>query len=153
MNTDKQFGVRVEGIDYLERLGAYGIAIKDGAVLIEIGKLGYFLPGGGVDEGESMEQALQREFLEETGYELRSLELVGQAVEYIYLPEKDFKQKKIGRCYLVELGEKGTPTFADGHVCDTVWIPFAAIRERMYLASQWWAIEETMRRVDTLREK
>ncbi len=44
---------------------------------------GYGLPGGGVEEGESIEEALQRECLEEIGLKLKRkhLELVHMVVE------------------------------------------------------------------------
>lgn len=138
----KEFGNQVAGVEYPERIGAYGIVIRDGKVLIEIGKLGYFLPGGGIDDGETVEEALRREFVEETGYQLTSWKPLAHSVEYRNGPEEGYRQKKVCHFFLVELGEKGEPTYADGHVQPVEWIPMDAIRERMLLDSQWWAIKE-----------
>lgn len=136
MSEPKVFGARQEGIAYLEREGAYGIAFKDGHVLIEKARLGYFLPGGGIEEGESPEEALVREMLEETGYELASHRLVGTAIEYT----GDWRNH--GYYFLVELGAKGKPTYADGHVMPVEWTPLAEAKEHMHLRAQEWAIEQ-----------
>ena len=69
MNEDiRTFGVKKAGIEYRPRFGAYGIAVQSDQVLIESARRGLFLPGGGIEEGETVEEALYREFLEETGY-------------------------------------------------------------------------------------
>lgn len=49
------------------RPSVYGVLIKDDKVLMakQFGKYG--LPGGGIDLGEQPEEALRREFIEETG--------------------------------------------------------------------------------------
>jgi 8-oxo-dGTP pyrophosphatase MutT (NUDIX family) len=56
------------------RPGAYGIVRRDGRVLLvwdEEDQQWYF-PGGGIEAGESPEQALAREVTEETGFRLDS---------------------------------------------------------------------------------
>jgi len=145
MTPAREFGIQQEGIEYSERVGSYGIALQGDNVLIEIGKLGYFLPGGGIDEGESSEAALQREFIEETGYLLRSWTFLGSAAEYRDVPEINFHQRKVGDFYLVELGEKGEPTYADGHMRPVEWLRLEDVQGKMHLESQWWAIQEALR--------
>lgn len=63
-------------------LGAYGVAIADGAALLSRKGKGPYtgcwdLPGGGIEFGESPEDAVRREFIEETGLSVSSLDLIG----------------------------------------------------------------------------
>lgn len=69
----KSFGRPLVGQTHYPRAGGYGILARDGRIaMTKIGRLSvsyieYEVPGGGIDEGESAEQACVREFLEETG--------------------------------------------------------------------------------------
>ena len=60
-----------------------GVVIRDGKLLLihrfRAGEEYWVFPGGGVEEGETLEQALQREMLEETGLKLRSARYLCQA--------------------------------------------------------------------------
>ncbi len=65
----------------ITRMGVYGVAIEDGKILLIVqnrgpdsGKLGF--PGGGIEFGESAEQALRREFAEEVAMAFDSLILL-----------------------------------------------------------------------------
>ncbi len=61
------------------RMGVRVMMIQDGKVwLIRQTYIpGWFLPGGGLKKGETLEEAARREALEETGAELGSLTLMG----------------------------------------------------------------------------
>ncbi len=53
-------------VNYVPRPGAYGLVLnKQGQILLIKEESGFFLPGGGQDAGETMFQALKREFQEE----------------------------------------------------------------------------------------
>lgn len=58
------------------RPSAYGIMIKDGCLLVSPQFEGYDLPGGGVELGETLEQALLREIKEESGIDAKEARLL-----------------------------------------------------------------------------
>lgn len=66
----KVFGAPEPGVTYRDRPGAYGIAF-DGqgrAAVVHCEGYGYFLLGGEIEQGESEEECICREALEELGY-------------------------------------------------------------------------------------
>ena len=66
----------------------------------------YKLPGGGMEKGETMEEALDRECVEEIGCHCKITRELGITTEYC----KQFELVKISYCYLAEIvGEKGNP--------------------------------------------
>jgi mutator protein MutT len=63
------------------RTGVYGVAMNEGKMLLIRQKSGPYagkfdFPGGGIEFGETPEQALHREFKEELGMEFDSLQLI-----------------------------------------------------------------------------
>jgi 8-oxo-dGTP pyrophosphatase MutT (NUDIX family) len=88
---------------------------KDNKVaILNVSKHGYYkLPGGGVETGENLHQALKRECLEELGCEVEITGELGEIIEY----RKMFKLKQISPCFLARVvGEKGQPAFTDEEI-------------------------------------
>lgn len=56
---------------------AYGVAFKNGKFLMvfNVKRNGWEMPGGSIESGESVEDAVKREFLEESGYNIEVIEI------------------------------------------------------------------------------
>jgi 8-oxo-dGTP pyrophosphatase MutT (NUDIX family) len=74
-NQKNEFLVAVNQFRF--RPSVYGLLIKDGKILLSPQHDGYDFPGGGVNMDESLSEALQREFWEETGIKVE----VGKIIE------------------------------------------------------------------------
>jgi len=92
--VDEDFGLKSVPFDNPRvRYGARGIIINNEgkiAVFNKVNKNEYKLPGGGIDDGETPEEAFVREALEETGCEIEIIKKIGTIEEHKSLD--NFKQ-------------------------------------------------------------
>lgn len=90
------FGARPESSGWVIRESAYVLAIHgDGCLALVRTSRGTFLPGGGVENGETPHEAITRETLEECGLVIRPGAWVVRAIQFVYSePETTYFEKR-----------------------------------------------------------
>ncbi len=112
-----------KGEGYQERHAVRAVILDDkGKIpLLFLAKYNFHsLPGGGIEESETTEQALIREIKEETGCQINLIKPIGRIIEY----RSVLKAKRINDAYLGTVTQKGTPMFTEGEIADVsqlVW--------------------------------
>lgn len=139
-----EFGARRAGRDYPPRPGAYGVifdAERRRLAVVDTPE-GCFLPGGGADPGESLEQALRREVAEECGLALTAVRELGRAAEHVHVALDDRCFRKDGTFFVaVAAGPAGTATEAD-HVL--AWVSPEEAIARLAHESQAWVVRRVL---------
>jgi 8-oxo-dGTP diphosphatase len=76
----KEYSVDVEKLE--QRIGIYAVIVKDDKILLTRQWDGYSLIGGGVEKGETLEEAMVREVKEETGLDITPGKLIHYATTF-----------------------------------------------------------------------
>lgn len=144
INDDENiFGEKLNGVNYIDRTGVYGIAINDEGKIATIKTpTGYFLPGGGIENGETHKECLEREFIEETGYEVVMGGYIGKASIY-HISKTNQYLHGIGYSHFVNLENKTSNKMEEDH--QLLWIDARESVKSLYLKHQAWSVSEALR--------
>lgn len=116
-----EFGERVPGAEYALRPSAYAlIANPIGQIAVVRTAQGVFLPGGGIETGESPEQAVEREVLEECGFGIRLCSRLPSAVQLVYSPSELACFEKPSTFFMAVVDGRRAEPLANGH--EVVWL-------------------------------
>ena len=134
------FGERRDGAVYVVRPSAYAlVADAHGRVAVVRSVDGIFLPGGGIDPGESPQDAIRREALEECGLVLRPGAWALHAVQFSYSRSEGAHFEKRSTFLDASIGGADSTRLHADH--ELIWAsPFDATRLLSH-ASHSWAVE------------
>jgi 8-oxo-dGTP diphosphatase len=143
-STVRVFGSLPEAGVCVIRPSAYGL-IEDGKGRLAVVRTtqGTFLPGGGIEMGETPEEAIIRETLEECGLIVRLGAWTIRAVQFAYsLSEKTHFEK---RCIFIEGVVEGTSPSGSEADHELVWVEPALAVQILSHRSHSWAVEQRPR--------
>jgi 8-oxo-dGTP diphosphatase len=135
-----EFGQRINGKKYRPRPAAYTI-VWDASSHISVlrTRKGYFLPGGGIEPGETAEAALARETAEECGREILILGKIGAAVENVCVDGEGYFAIQ-GVFFRAVFGDRIERPTEPGH--ELIWLEPSEAIERLTRKSQVWAVTQ-----------
>jgi 8-oxo-dGTP diphosphatase len=142
-----QFGERVPGDDYRDRPAAFGLARRGDAIACvrveKEGKSWIDLPGGAIDPGETAQQALVREFREETGLKVAAATEIAHAAQYMRKTDGETVNNLCAFFVADISGEDPAAKSEDDH--ELVWLDPQEALKRLRHDAHAWAVAAWLR--------
>jgi 8-oxo-dGTP diphosphatase len=137
-----------EGIDYMKRVGAYGLLEdEDGRLAVIKTSTGYFLPGGGLEEGEELQACLVREFVEEAAIKVRIEDKLSVLSYFFYSTTMHIHMESVGHFYRCKFEEALDTGCEEDH--QLVWLELKEASKKLFLENQKEAVKQFIHRTRT----
>ncbi|WP_312096400.1 NUDIX domain-containing protein [Niallia sp.] len=141
------FGTKVTGINYQKRKAVYGVIwneLHNKILVVKTSSNHYFLPGGGIEKGESEVECLQREIVEETGYHMLNDTYIGTATCFFFSLKGEPMENQ-GYFYIATIGDKRINSTDLDHL--PIWMDEKEAMNKLFHPHQVWAVKEARERV------
>lgn len=134
------FGKKLENEIYYDREAAYVVLIdKDKIAVVKTASGKLFLPGGKIEAGESLEECVIRECLEEMGAKIEVKQYFAIGERYFYHEASSRYSHAIGHFFYSDTYEiVGQPTEKDETL---MWLSYDEAKEGFYHPHHKWAVE------------
>jgi len=140
------FGVKEAEKNYKARYAAYAILVNDEEeiALVQAPNGAFFLPGGEIEGNETKEEAIEREMLEELGFEVVLADYLGQADEYFYSRHRTTYVYNPGYFYSTKSWVQVSEPLEEGN--NSSWESPKKAIELLKRGSHKWAVEEWLKK-------
>lgn len=137
-----EFGEKIAGKKYKDRVSAYAV-IRNDKNEIAFARVGekYYLPGGGIKEGETAMQCAIRETLEEIGAVISIVREIGVVGEYGLTMNKKDHWHGIGTFFEARIEKIIGPGVELDH--ELAWLRFKNALPHIVRRAHAWAIEQS----------
>ena len=135
------FGKPLPGVTYKHRPSAYAVVMSEGRIAVARTPLACYLPGGGIDSGETPEETIRREGAEECGFVLKPQRLLGRAIEICYAEDEQQYFEKHSTFFAAEVVGSTTKTEADHEL---LWLIPGDALQALSHGSHRWAVHQLL---------